>query len=188
MRFRNPIPPVALPTDPNAITVYRIIEKDARNGFRVVRGAHVRQAGDSTCAVYPDAHAAYAGERSQAIRAAIVRIVPNAATPPKGWGAPAAQAGFAHVRSLAAVAILAALAACTTLAPNAQTVTLTHSAADVQSCKSVGNVTSNPPYILPGDYKIQLRNQAIGLNADTVLINGYLQMVQVHGAAYRCHS
>ena len=88
----------------------------------------------------------------------------------------------------ALLAATLAFAGCTTLAPNAQTVTLTHNAADVQDCKPVGNVTSDPPYVLPDDYKIQLRNQAIGLNADTVLIGGYVQMVQVHGAAYRCHS
>jgi hypothetical protein len=88
----------------------------------------------------------------------------------------------------AMLGLLVPLVGCTTLAPHAQDVKLTYNTADVQDCKAMGSVSSDPPYILPDDFKKQLRNQAVGLNADTVFINGHLQLVHMTGIAYRCNA
>jgi hypothetical protein len=59
-------------------------------------------------------------------------------------------------------------------------------AADVENCKPMGSVSSDPPYVLPDDFKKQLRNRVVGLDADTVFVNGHVQLVHMTGVAYRC--
>jgi hypothetical protein len=88
-------------------------------------------------------------------------------------------------RSILAAAIVAlAVSGCTTLAPQAEHVRITREAADVAACKAVGDVHSTPPYALPNeDYK-QLRNAAVALQADTVLVT--TRAVISRGVAYQC--
>jgi|HubBroStandDraft_6_1064221.scaffolds.fasta_scaffold279918_2 hypothetical protein len=86
---------------------------------------------------------------------------------------------------LAAAALV--LSGCTTMAPRADQVSIVTDPALVQHCAAVGNVTSTPPYVLPGDDLKQLRNQAAGLGADTVLRTGP-RIVSTQGVAYRCRS
>jgi hypothetical protein len=74
---------------------------------------------------------------------------------------------------------------CTTMAPGAKEIPVTRNIADVQSCKSVGSLNSVPPYLLPGDDLKQLRNQAVGLGADTILVTSP-RLVSTAGVAYRC--
>jgi hypothetical protein len=80
------------------------------------------------------------------------------------------------------------LSACTTLAPGAAEVKLTHHALDVQNCKVIGPVSTT---VSPGfwigvdDLSKDLRNQAVGLGANCVLITNNLPMA---GIAYRCGS
>lgn len=58
------------------ITVYH-----GKDGFRVVAGAHEQHAGSKSdqIAVYPNANLAFRAESNPAIRAAILRIAPDAA-------------------------------------------------------------------------------------------------------------
>lgn len=77
--------------------------------------------------------------------------------------------------------------ACTTLAPKAQAVATTRDETVVTNCKAVGNVASIPPYILPGDDLKQIKNQAVGLGGNTVLITGP-RLVSTQGIAYSCQS
>ena len=72
------------------------------------------------------------------------------------------------------------------LAPTAQGIPTTRDAAAVSNCKPVGNVASTPPYIWPGDDLKQLKNQAVGLGGDTVLLTGP-RIISTQGIAYRCH-
>lgn len=83
------------------------------------------------------------------------------------------------------LAALAALTACTTLAPGAKDVTVTRDPNQVAHCAAKGSLRSVPPYIAPGDDLKQLKNQAVGLGADTVLITGP-RLVSTAGVAYRC--
>lgn len=73
-----------------------------------------------------------------------------------------------------------ALAACAiTVAPHADEVRLTRVAADVQACRPVGNIDERQSQGL----EALLRNHAVGLGADTVLLTAPLDMA---GVAYRC--
>lgn len=80
----------------------------------------------------------------------------------------------------AAVLPSIALAACAiTAAPHADDVRLTRVPADVASCKAVGNIDERQTQGL----EALLRNHAVGLGADTVLLTAPLNMA---GVAYRC--
>jgi hypothetical protein len=82
--------------------------------------------------------------------------------------------------------LMASLAACQTvmLVPGADLVRLTHSSSDVSNCKVVGNVSSQ---VTSGENAIystaQLRNQAIGLGGNVVLLTTSSSIV---GVAYLC--
>ena len=89
------------------------------------------------------------------------------------------------VKFIAGIALVTGITACTSLAPQASAVVTTREAATVSNCHAVGNVASIPPYILPGDDLKQLKNQAVGLNADTVLLTGP-RLVSTQGVAYKC--
>jgi len=93
---------------------------------------------------------------------------------------------FSKSLSLLLVAASVLTSACTTLAPTAQGIPTTRDAAQVASCKAVGNVASTPPYILPGDDLKQIKNQAAGLGGDIVLITSP-RIVSTQGIAYQCH-
>jgi len=85
---------------------------------------------------------------------------------------------------LAAVGVSAGCVSTVTLAPGADQVKLTHNAADVASCKAVGNVTGlGPgPSTSPLDIEPQMRNRTIGLGGNTV----FLTRGPFDGVAYRC--
>ena len=63
--------------------------------------------------------------------------------------------------------------------------TITRDVAAVEHCKALGSVASAPPYVLPGDDLKQLKNQALGLGANTVLLTGP-RFVSTAGVAYQC--
>ncbi len=76
--------------------------------------------------------------------------------------------------------VAAALAACqATAAPGAEQVRITESAADVQSCKAVGNVNGSNT----GSRRLDLSNAVVGLGGDTLLMT---QPMAFLGIAYRC--
>jgi hypothetical protein len=88
-------------------------------------------------------------------------------------------------RFAAVVAFGTATAACATvaLAPGAERVRLTTNAADVAPCKAVGNVKA-----LPGssvDSEASIRNQALGLGANTIFVTRYVSGSE-EGVAYSC--
>jgi hypothetical protein len=68
------------------------------------------------------------------------------------------------------------------LAPGADQVKLTHNAADVASCKAVGNVTGLSDRKGTLDIEPLLRNRTIGLGGNTV----FLTQGEFEGVAYRC--
>ena len=80
---------------------------------------------------------------------------------------------------------LGSLVGCTTLAPGAGDVTVTRDTSKVAQCKALGSVNSVPPYALPGDDLKQIKNQSVGMGADTVLLTGP-RLVSTAGVAYRC--
>lgn len=86
---------------------------------------------------------------------------------------------------LVSIAALMLAGCATTMAPQAEGVRITKEAADVASCDALGDVHSTPPYIWPGDDLKQLRNSAVALKADTVLLTGP-RLVVTKGIAYRC--
>lgn len=86
----------------------------------------------------------------------------------------------------ASVALTAALlASCTTLAPGASEIVVTRKTADVQHCSPLGSVQSSSE--IPGDDIRELRNQAVGAGADTILItSSIIYNSGTSGLAYRC--
>jgi hypothetical protein len=82
------------------------------------------------------------------------------------------------------MALLLALSGCATMAPGAKEVRMLK-APDAASCTAAGAVYSIPPYILPNDDLKQLKNQAIALGANAVLVTGPRVLV-TRGIAYRC--
>jgi hypothetical protein len=89
------------------------------------------------------------------------------------------------IRMMMATAALALVVGCTTVAPQADRIRTTREAAEVASCKPVGSVQSTPPYMFPGDDMKQIRNQALPLGADTILITSP-RLVFTSGVAYKC--
>ena len=81
------------------------------------------------------------------------------------------------------VALLAAsLGACAiTPAPGAERVRVTTSAADVASCKPVGNINSSGAQT--GSPEMQFRNETVGYGGDTLFVTDEYRMI---GIAYRC--
>ena len=78
--------------------------------------------------------------------------------------------------SACAIAVAAAvLGGCVTLAPGADQVKITSVPGDVVSCTPAGNLPSPNTTGLP-----VLRNMAVGLNANTILLTGAFPI------AYRC--
>jgi hypothetical protein len=86
----------------------------------------------------------------------------------------------------ATVALTATLlASCTTLAPGAREIMVTRNPADVTHCSPLGSVGAVSE--VPGDDIRELRNQAVGAGADTVLITSSIIFNSgTTGLAYRC--
>jgi hypothetical protein len=89
------------------------------------------------------------------------------------------------MKTLSILAALLVLTGCTTLAPGAREIRITRDTAWVRGCKAVGPVQSSPPYVLPGDDLKQIRNQAVALGANAVLLTGP-RILHTAGVAYRC--
>jgi hypothetical protein len=83
------------------------------------------------------------------------------------------------------VSILA-LSSCASLNDKGKSVGLTHSEEDVKNCLSIQDVSAYPPYALPSDWKIKIRNAAGKVGADTVLTTPSPWTPTVTGKAYKC--
>ena len=89
----------------------------------------------------------------------------------------------------AASATLIAGCATVVVAPGADKVRLTGNAADVTTCKAVGNIKT--PEVSPGLVngffaEKQFRNLAVGLGSDVALVTEGTVSVPVAGIGYRC--
>jgi hypothetical protein len=89
------------------------------------------------------------------------------------------------LRFTAVLAFGAATAGCTTvaLAPGAERVRVTTNAAEVASCKGVGSVKALSGSAFDGEATI--RNQALGLGANTIFVTRYVSGSE-EGVAYNC--
>jgi hypothetical protein len=74
----------------------------------------------------------------------------------------------------------------TTLAPGASDIVLTRKPDDVKQCAPLGSVQSTGAASIPGDDLNELRNQAVGAGADTILLTTPLLASAAGGLAYRC--
>jgi hypothetical protein len=82
------------------------------------------------------------------------------------------------------LSIVLSLTACTTVAPQAEHIVMTRKPADVAQCRMLGQVAAYPPYIMPNDDYRQMKNAAVLLNADTVLVLNRFGVAK--GMAYQC--
>jgi DhnA family fructose-bisphosphate aldolase class Ia len=87
---------------------------------------------------------------------------------------------------MTALVALAAAAGCTAarLAPGADQVRITNKTEAVASCKAVGNVKARSS-LNSDKTDATIRNQAVGLGANTVLFMGYVGSKE-EGVAYNC--
>jgi hypothetical protein len=74
---------------------------------------------------------------------------------------------------------------CASLSANGEKVQLTMNPNDVTKCKSLGAVSADPPFGVPDDWKVKLRNEAGELGADHVLASNP-GIGSVPGQAYDC--
>jgi outer membrane lipoprotein SlyB len=80
-----------------------------------------------------------------------------------------------------------ALVGCASTSSVSHGVKVTRNAADVEHCKHIGAVQSVPPYSLPGEDLERIRNRALEVGADTVLLNTS-RSESASGVAYRCRA
>ena len=91
------------------------------------------------------------------------------------------------MRIAAAAVTITLLSGCvTTLAPGASEIVVTRNPADVVHCNPLGSIQGGPGEFPGNDIK-DLRNQAVGGGADTVLITSPIFTNSgAGGLAYRC--
>jgi outer membrane lipoprotein SlyB len=89
------------------------------------------------------------------------------------------------MRCLVTTLIAVALYGCASSSSVKNGVKVTRNAADVEHCKHIGAVQSVPPYSLPGEDMERIRNRALEVGADTVLLNTSRREA-ASGVAYRC--
>jgi hypothetical protein len=89
---------------------------------------------------------------------------------------------FRHAALIAFAAVTAACAT-VTLAPGADRVRLTVNATDVSSCRAAGNVKAPPGSGF--DSEATIRNQALGLGANTIFVTRNVSGAE-EGVAYNC--
>jgi len=91
-----------------------------------------------------------------------------------------------------AALLMVALSACTTLALGAERIRVTDSPSEVARCERLGevegSVLDNIWGSVPEAKKNELRNSALQLGADVVLITAHTPYTQVRGMAYRCEA
>jgi hypothetical protein len=91
-----------------------------------------------------------------------------------------------RITATATLSVTLCSACVTTLAPGASDIIVTRKPADVEHCSPLGTVGSAAQG-LPGDDIRELRNQAVGAGADTILITSpILSTSGTSGLAYRC--
>jgi hypothetical protein len=86
----------------------------------------------------------------------------------------------------ALAAVVVTVAGCVSVAPQAEKIRVTSNGAEVAECKILGAVESHPPYMFPSDGVNQLRNNAVALGADTLLLTSSGALRGKTGMAYRC--
>lgn len=84
---------------------------------------------------------------------------------------------------MAGVAAAIVTSGCASVAPTADRVVLTREASAVVGCKDVGSVEAWIALSF-GDARVQLKNRAAALGADTVLVNS--SFGETTGTAYAC--
>jgi hypothetical protein len=94
--------------------------------------------------------------------------------------------------SLLATLSATLIVGCTTLtaAPGANNVRVTSNAADVTTCKAVGNIKVpevSPGVVSPFVAQTQFRNLAVGLGSDVALVTQGSVSVPITGIGYRCN-
>ncbi len=92
------------------------------------------------------------------------------------------------IAAAAALIVTLSSGCATTLAPGASEIVMTRKPADVEHCSPLGSVQSAPGEF-PGNDIRELRNQAVGAGADTVLItSSVFSNNGTGGLAYRCNA
>ena len=91
------------------------------------------------------------------------------------------------MRCVASIIVAIALCSCASSGSVSHGVRVTRNAADVERCKHIGAVQSVPPYSLPGEDMERIRNRAVAIGADTVLLDT-LRGEAASGIAYRCRA
>jgi len=86
---------------------------------------------------------------------------------------------------MAGVAAALAALGCASVAPNSDRVVLTREASAVVGCKDVGSVEAWISLSFD-DARVQLKNRAAALGADTILVNS--SFGETTGTAYVCGS
>lgn len=89
------------------------------------------------------------------------------------------------MRRVASIIVAIALSGCASSGSVSHGVRLTRNAADVEHCKHIGAVQSVPPYSLPGEDLERIRNRAVAIGADTVLLDTQRGEAR-SGIGYRC--
>jgi predicted PP-loop superfamily ATPase len=91
------------------------------------------------------------------------------------------------MRVLFAGALALSLCGCS-LSAGAAHVVVVDELAIVKPCRSLGLVSAPPPFLLPDDWRIKLRNQAAALGGDTVYAKtpGLLTVGSIDGEAFVC--
>jgi hypothetical protein len=90
---------------------------------------------------------------------------------------------------IGAVGVGILLAACVSLAPGADKVRFTKNAADVATCRAVGNVRvpiESQGQVDIADADTRFRNQVLGFGGDTAFVTSSSLGIPVQGIAYRC--
>jgi hypothetical protein len=78
------------------------------------------------------------------------------------------------------------VAGCASLSSAGKGVQLTDNPNEVRTCRELGEVSAPPPYGLPDDWKIKLRNGAAELGGNRVFSNGPPLVGAASGRAYAC--
>jgi hypothetical protein len=91
------------------------------------------------------------------------------------------------MRRLATMLIGVVLCSCSSTSSVKHGVKVTRNAADVERCTHIGAVQSVPPYSLPGEDMERIRDRALEVGGDTVLLNTS-RSESASGVAYRCHA
>ena len=82
--------------------------------------------------------------------------------------------------------ILFSLTSCISLSMEGEKVRLTSNPNVVKNCKFIGDVKAYPPYVLPSDWEIKLKNATGKKGGNVVFASSPSLSVTVRGEAYYC--